>query len=145
MKARRDETPDMGRWLDAQRDSLATRSGARPVASAMATSATYATREIGDHGFQASGSVNASVLPWGSAQWTELAARSLGPYACHRPIPAVRVSLLPGISFPLFRSDQTAIARGEISFEMVLALTFSATRRSYAVCRFSQPCASLPK
>lgn len=42
-------------------------------------------------------------------------------------------------------SDQTAIARGEISFEMVLAFTFSATRRSYAVCRFSQPCASLPK
>jgi hypothetical protein len=42
-------------------------------------------------------------------------------------------------------SDQAVIVRGEISFEMVLALTFSATLRSYAVCRFSQPCASLPK
>ena len=62
-----------------------------------------------------------------------------------RPTPALRVSLLPGSSLSLSGSDQTAIARGEISFEMVLALTFSATRRSYAVCRFSQPCASLPK
>ena len=30
MKARRGETPDAGRWLDAQRDSLATRSGDAP-------------------------------------------------------------------------------------------------------------------
>ena len=53
-------------------------------------------------------------------------------------------SAFPGRSLSLSGSDQTAIARGEISFAMVLALAFSATRRSYAPCRFSQPCASLP-
>ena len=41
MEARRGETPDTGRWLAAQRDSVATRSEARPVASAMAVSATH--------------------------------------------------------------------------------------------------------
>ena len=47
------------------------------------------------------------------------------------PSAAVQVSLFPGSS--LSGSDQTAVAKGEISFEMVLALTFSATLRSYAV------------
>lgn len=41
--------------------------------------------------------------------------------------------------------NQAAIVRGEISLDMALAFALSATRRSYEDCRFSQPCASLPK
>ena len=61
-----------------------------------------------------------------------------------RPIPAVRDSLLRGWPHQL-DSVQTAISIGVTSLKMALALTFSAIRRSYADCRFSQPCASLPK
>lgn len=66
MEARRGETPDTGRRLDAQRDSLATRSGDAPCCFDQAYGP-CATPKISGLGFQISGSINTSFLSRASA------------------------------------------------------------------------------
>ena len=51
--------------------------GTRPAGSSLPTSAPDAKPEIGNLAFQAAGSIGTSVLPWGSAWWSDPAARFL--------------------------------------------------------------------
>ena len=78
MEARRGETTATGRWLDAQRDSLAPRSGDAPYGPSMPTSAADAELAIGDLTFQAIRSKCANPLPWESAWWSEPAVHMRG-------------------------------------------------------------------